>query len=77
LSFFADKLKSLGAPSGAGMVGAKSKPSDLLLLGSWLDSGLTITIDSTIPAREIALGLAKLRRGEVTGRIAVDVINGF
>jgi NADPH:quinone reductase-like Zn-dependent oxidoreductase len=77
LPFLGDKLRSLVAASGAAMMSVKSKPSDLRQLGSWLDSGLAITIDSTIPVREIALGLAKLQRGEVTGRIAVDVINGF
>jgi NADPH:quinone reductase-like Zn-dependent oxidoreductase len=77
LPFLADKLRSVVAASGAAMVSVKSKPSDLRLLGSWLDSGLVITIDSIIPVREAAVGLAKLQRGEVTGRMVVDVINGF
>ena len=77
LPFIADKFRSLGAASGAAMMSVKSKQSDLSLLASWLDSGLAITIDSTIAVHDVALGLRKLQRGEVTGRIVVDVINGF
>jgi NADPH:quinone reductase-like Zn-dependent oxidoreductase len=77
LPFLADKLRSVVAASGVAMMSVKSKPADLHLLGSWLESGLAITINSTIPVREVALGLARLKRGEVMGRVAVDVINGF
>jgi len=77
LSVLTDKLMSLTSPSGTWFVGIKSKPADLQLLASWLDSGLTVAIDSTIPLRDITKGLAQLKRGEVLGRIVVDVINGF
>lgn len=75
--FFVDKIKSFIATTGVGFVGVKSRQADLQLLGKWLESGLTITIDSMIPVREIAKGIEKLHRGEVLGRLAVDVINGF
>jgi NADPH:quinone reductase-like Zn-dependent oxidoreductase len=77
LALFSDKLKSLIAPTGAGFVNVKCRPSDLRLLGDWLDSGLSVAIDSTVPVRDVATGIEKLHRGEVLGRIAVDVINGF
>jgi len=77
VSLFTDKLKSLFTSTNAAFVGVKSRRDDLQLLGKWLESGLPITIDSTIPVRDVAKGIKKLRGGEVLGRIAVDVINGF
>lgn len=76
-SMFVDQLKSLTTSTGVGFVTVKSRQADLQLLGKWLDSGLTIAIDSTIPVRNVASGMEKLHRGETLGRIAVDVINGF
>ncbi|MEO8471579.1 MAG: NADP-dependent oxidoreductase [Chryseolinea sp.] len=75
--FFVDKLKSLISSTSVGFVAVKSLQADLQLLGKWLESGLTITIDSTIPVRDVVKGIEKLHRGKNLGRIAVDVINGF
>ena len=77
LSILTDKIKSIMAPTGTAFVNVKSKPSDLQLLAGWLEAGLSVTVDSVIPAREIAAGLAKLQRGEVVGRVVVDVLGGF
>ncbi|CAA9505516.1 MAG: hypothetical protein AVDCRST_MAG96-2195 [uncultured Segetibacter sp.] len=74
---FLDKLKSLIATTGVGFVGVKSRQADLQLLGKWLESGLTISIDSTFAVRDVAKGIEKLHRGDILGRVAVDVINGF
>jgi NADPH:quinone reductase-like Zn-dependent oxidoreductase len=77
MSTFIDKLKSIGTPSGVSFVAVKSKPADLKLLASWLEAGMTVAIDSTIPVREITKSLMKLQRGEIVGRVVVDVTQGF
>jgi NADPH:quinone reductase-like Zn-dependent oxidoreductase len=77
LSFAADKLKSMFASTGAGFVSVKSRRADLELISGWMTSGLTVEIDSVVPVREIAAGLERLRRGEVVGRVVVDVVGGF
>lgn len=77
ISMFTDKIKSLITSTGVAFVGVKSHQADLELLGKWLESGLSITIDSTIPVREVANGIKKLHHGQTLGRIAVEVINGF
>jgi NADPH:quinone reductase-like Zn-dependent oxidoreductase len=76
-AFVADKLASVLSSSRVGFVGVKSRPADLQKVGEWLASGLEIPIDSTVPVRDVAAGLAKLRGGSALGRLAVDVANGF
>lgn len=77
LSFAMDKLASLLAGTRAGFVTVKSRDADLKLLAEWLGSGLQFPLDATIPAREVPRALERLRRGEVLGKIAVDVLAGM
>lgn len=77
LRAFTDQVKSLFAPSGCGFVIVKSKKDDLQLLASWLATGMTVQVESTLPVRDVSKGLARLHRGEVLGRLGVDVLNGF
>ena len=77
LAFVVDKLVSAVSSTRVGFVSVKSRASDLRLVGQWLSSGLSVPIDSTVPVRDVAKGLATLRQGEVVGRIGVDVLYGF
>ena len=75
LAFVADKLGSLFSSTRVHFVNVKSKPADLRLVASWLEDGLEVPLASTIPVREIAGGLARLRTAG--GRVAVRVAGGF
>jgi NADPH:quinone reductase-like Zn-dependent oxidoreductase len=77
VAFFADKIASVFSRTRSSFVIVKSRTADLRLLGEWLASGLEVPLDSTIPVRDVAKGLARLENGEVVGRIAVDVLNRF
>ncbi len=73
LSFVTDKLSSLFSGSRCGIVMVKSKPADLRLLAEWLSAGLTVPVDRTIPLADVPLNLARLARGEVSGRVVVEI----
>jgi len=73
LPFAVDYLASVFTSTRARAVLVKPRAADLRLLGEWLATGLEVTLDSTIPLAEVPEGLARLQRGEVTGRVAVDV----
>ncbi len=77
LSFMADTLASLFSQTRVAFVTVKSVPSDLQQLGEWLAEGFEVPLDSVIPVRAVADGLARLMNGTVTGRIAVNVLGGF
>ena len=77
LTFAADKLASLFASSSAQFVFVNSRAKDLELLAQWLDEGFEVSIDSTLPVREVAKGILRYQKGDFVGRIVVDVENGF
>ncbi len=77
LGYFIDAITSIFSRTRNRMVMVKSKTADLRLLGEWLAGGLEVTLDSTIPVRDVAKGLARLKNGEVVGRVAVDIPNKF
>lgn len=72
-TFALDKVISLGSTSSTSFVGVKPKSDDLKIVAGWLESGLIIPIDATIPIKDIPQALARLKRGEVLGKIAVEV----
>lgn len=76
-SFFADKACTVLTRTRAHMVAVKSRPDALARVGQWLVDGLTAPIDSVIPVRDVAAGLERLKRGQVRGRVVVDVAGGF
>jgi len=75
--FALDKLASLFSNSGVELIMVKSRAADLKVLADWLASGLEVTLDSTVPVREVGSALDRLERGGTLGRIAVDVAGGF
>jgi NADPH:quinone reductase len=68
---------SLFTATRAKMVMVKNRADDLALLGRWLNEGLKVPIDSTVPVRDVVAGIKRLAAGEMRGRISVDVIGGF
>jgi NADPH:quinone reductase-like Zn-dependent oxidoreductase len=77
LTFAADKLASLFSSSSARSFIVRSRDKDLELLAKWLGEGLEVSIDSTLPVREVAKGILRYKKGDFVGRIVVDVANGF
>jgi NADPH:quinone reductase len=77
LPFVIDKMLSLFSSTHVRFVNAKCKKADLTLLAGWLANGLEVPVDSTIPVRDVAKGLARLKNGEVLGRVVVDVPDQF
>lgn len=75
LNFVVDKIKSLMSDSSVSFITVKSKGADLKLLAAWLEAGIQLPIDSTVPLSEVPKGLERLKRGEVLGKIAVNVLN--
>jgi NADPH:quinone reductase-like Zn-dependent oxidoreductase len=55
----------------------ESVRKDLELVFSWIADGMKVPIDARFPVRDLAKGLDKLRRGEVRGRLAIQVEGGF
>ncbi len=77
LAFAVDKTWSLFASTRVEFVNVKARSEDLKLLAQWLDEGLEVTVDRVAPVRDIAKALEALHRGQVVGRVAVDVATGF
>jgi NADPH:quinone reductase-like Zn-dependent oxidoreductase len=73
VAFAVDKMKSIVFSSNANFVGVKAKADDLKIVAGWLESGLTIPLDATVPVSEVPQALARLNRGQVLGKIAVNV----
>ncbi len=76
-AFFVDKAHATLTRTRAHMVAVKSRPEALARIGRWLAGGLIAPVDSVIPVRDVAAALARLKRGEVRGRVVVDVAGGF
>jgi NADPH:quinone reductase-like Zn-dependent oxidoreductase len=72
-AFVVDKLSSYLSSSRCAIVMVKSKPADLRLLGEWLGDGLTVAVDRTISLTEVPENLARMARGEVLGRVVVQI----
>jgi NADPH:quinone reductase-like Zn-dependent oxidoreductase len=77
LAFVVDKVKSLFSSTRVSFINVKSRGGDLALVAKWLDEGLEVPIDRVAPVRDVATVLGALHRGEVVGRIAVEVATGF
>ncbi len=77
LGYAKDMITSFFSSTKNRFIMVKSKANDLKLLGEWLSTGLEVHLDSTIPVRDVAKGLARLQKGETVGRIAVDLLNWF
>ncbi|HEX4231037.1 MAG TPA: NAD(P)-dependent alcohol dehydrogenase [Bryobacteraceae bacterium] len=73
LAFVVDKLSSLVAGTRCALVTVKSKPADLRILGEWLTGGLPVPVARTIPLVEVPETLAQLARGEMQGRVVVEM----
>jgi NADPH:quinone reductase-like Zn-dependent oxidoreductase len=73
LAFAVDKLSSLMTGPRCELIMVKSKPADLRTLGEWMSGGLSARIDRTIPLADVPQNLARLARGEVQGRVVVEM----
>jgi NADPH:quinone reductase-like Zn-dependent oxidoreductase len=77
VSLFVDMALSVVSSTRCRFVAVKPKGADLEQLGRWLDEELKVPIESTVPVREVATALARMMRGQMSGRIAVQVAGAF
>jgi NADPH2:quinone reductase len=77
LAFVLNLPASLFSSTRVRLVVVKSKPDDLALLGRWIEEGLKVPIDSSVPVRDVVSGMRRLDRGAMMGRITVTVRDGF
>jgi NADPH:quinone reductase len=77
LAFFGHKLASLFSATRCSFIIVKPKASDLEQLARWLGEGLKVPIESTVPVREVKTALARMMKGQMRGRIVVQVEGGF
>jgi hypothetical protein len=66
-------MRSIVSSTRVGFVGVKPKSDDFKILAGWLESGLIIPLDATVSIHDVPQALARLKRGEVLGKVAVDV----
>jgi len=71
------KIMALVSSKRCQLIVVKSVAADLEQLGGWLAGGTRVPIDSTFAVRDLAQALERLAQGEVKGRIAVDVEEGW
>ena len=58
-------------------IAVKAVSKDLEQLAAWVGEGLKVPIDSTYPVRELSTALERLARGQVRGRLVIQVEGGF
>jgi NADPH:quinone reductase-like Zn-dependent oxidoreductase len=75
LAFAADKVASFFARTRVHFLAVKSRRADLTLLAGWLQEGLAVPLAATVPVRDVAKGLAQLKKSG--GRFSVRVADGF
>ena len=59
------------------MIGCKSKKEDLELIGSWLEDGLEVTVDSYYRVIKLEEAVARQSDRSKLGRVVVDVEGGW
>jgi NADPH:quinone reductase-like Zn-dependent oxidoreductase len=57
--------------------GVKPVTADLEQLAAWLQDGLQAPIDSRFPVKNLGAALMQLTKGEVRGRVVVQIDGGF
>jgi NADPH:quinone reductase-like Zn-dependent oxidoreductase len=71
------KIAALFSSRRCELVAVKPVRKDLELLASWIERGLPIPIEARFPVRDLQRALERLERGQVRGRLAVQVDGGF
>jgi len=73
------KLMTLASKRHCHLVVVKSVAADLELLAGWMagDAKLRVPIDATFPIRDLAKAIDRFAKGELRGRIAIDVDGGW
>ncbi len=61
----------------AAFISIQSTRACLEQLAAWALEGMKVPIDSRFPVRDVALGLARLAKAGILGRVVIDVEDGF
>ncbi|HTR52072.1 MAG TPA: NAD(P)-dependent alcohol dehydrogenase [Kofleriaceae bacterium] len=78
-SWLGGKLMTLASKRHCHVVVVQSIAADLELLAGWMagEAKLRVPIDATFPIRDLAKALDRFAKGELRGRIAIDVDGGW
>ncbi len=71
------KLLTLVSSQRCAMLSVKPAREDLELVASFISEGMRVPIDATFPVKELPLAFARLQKGEMRGRVAIQVEGGF
>ena len=77
LGFMTGKLMATASKKRCHTIIVKPTQADLEQLAELLAAGLQVPIDSRFPVRELSKACERLERGEMRGRIVVDVATGW
>jgi NADPH:quinone reductase-like Zn-dependent oxidoreductase len=76
-AFVGGKLQAVFSSKRCRMLFVQPKTADLEQLAEWLAGGMSVPIDSRFHVRELAKAFERFERGDLRGRIAVDVASGW
>jgi len=71
------KLLTLLSSQRCATITVKSTRLDLELLASFVREGLQVPIDASFPVHALALAFARLQKGDMRGRVSIQVEGGF
>jgi NADPH:quinone reductase-like Zn-dependent oxidoreductase len=75
--WLAGKLMTLASRRRCHMLVVKGNTADLARLAAWIAAEVKVPIDVTYPVRELDRALARFAKGNVRGRLAIDVEDGW
>jgi NADPH:quinone reductase-like Zn-dependent oxidoreductase len=70
-------LRALFSSKHCSVVVVHSRRADLEALGAWLDDGLVVAVDGQHPVRELGAAFERLAARDATGRVVVDIADGW
>ena len=71
------KLLTLSSSRRCAMISVKPVREDFDLVAAFIAEGMAIPIDTAFPVRELSLAFARLQKGEMRGRVSIQVEGGF
>jgi NADPH:quinone reductase-like Zn-dependent oxidoreductase len=75
--FVGGKILATFSKRRTAVIVVQSRFGDLDLLGSWITGGMKVPIDARFPIRDLRAAIDRVAKGQVLGRVVVDVQNGF
>jgi hypothetical protein len=75
--WFGGKLLTLFSRKRCNFVMVQSRAAELEQLAAWVVGGMRVPVDTTFAVRDLAKAIERHASGEVRGRIAINIENGW